>query len=59
MRKGKIGRYECNEEEKAEAQIPSTSKFIRRLFFTLENNVENKKKMKSNERLKDTVLTRN
>ena len=37
-------------------QIPS--KFIQWLFFTLENNVE-EKKLKSNERLKDTVLTRN
>ena len=31
----------CNEDEKAEVQIPS--KFIQRLFFTLENNVEEKK----------------
>ena len=46
----------CNEDEKAEVQIPP--KFIRRLFFTLGNNVEDKN-LKSNERLKDTGLTRN
>ena len=35
-----LGGRHCNEDEKTEVQIPS--KFIRRLFTTLENNVEDK-----------------